>query len=62
MQYDCDVVGEIDFGEGPVRIRCTQIGSHETHICNVRIPPREISPEHPSISHRRNVFEVNESD
>lgn len=34
---NCDVYSYVDFGEGLVRIRCTNTGSHRDHECRVRI-------------------------
>ena len=37
---NCDVWGTVDFGEGPVRIRCTMTdvtANHKDHVCVVVI-------------------------
>jgi hypothetical protein len=31
----CDIYADVDFGHGPVEIRCTVRGAHTVHICNV---------------------------
>lgn len=49
---NCEVWGTVDFGHGPVEIRCTEVGEHEYHRCSVWID----SPvPQDSVSH--NVFE-----
>lgn len=41
--YKCDYVGTVDFGDGPVQVRCTETGPHDEHKCEVilgaTIPP-----------------------
>lgn len=39
---NCDVWEEVDFGEGPVRVRCTRVGDHNTHSCLVLLSVGEI--------------------
>lgn len=34
---NCIVVATVDFGKGPVEVRCTQVDEHETHKCEVVI-------------------------
>lgn len=34
-ESNCNVWMRIDFGHGPVEVRCTQIGEHEEHGCAV---------------------------
>jgi hypothetical protein len=34
---NCEVYAKVDFGHGSVEIRCTQVGDHETHKCEVII-------------------------
>lgn len=39
---NCDVWGVVDFGEGPVRVRCTMTDvttDHKDHVCVVVIKP-----------------------
>jgi hypothetical protein len=38
--YNCDHWGEVDFGEGPVKVRCTNVGGHDKHVCFVMIIPK----------------------
>lgn len=58
----CGVWADVDFGHGPVEIRCTKIGEHEHHACNVMMQ----DPHRAPVSHaqarredhlRKNVFE-----
>lgn len=39
--YNCHVWGEVDFGEGPVKVRCTRVGEHDGHVCwvAINVPP-----------------------
>jgi hypothetical protein len=32
---NCDAWAVVDFGHGPVEVRCTGIGEHEEHLCQV---------------------------
>lgn len=32
---NCDVWAEVDFGRGPVDVRCTDTGDHDAHVCIV---------------------------
>lgn len=32
---NCNTVGTVDFGEGPVKLRCTQTGNHKQCKCEV---------------------------
>ena len=34
-ETNCDVWLRVDFGHGPVEVRCTQTGEHTTHGCSV---------------------------
>lgn len=34
---NCSVWGFVDFGQGPVEIRCTQTGEHENHKCEIEM-------------------------
>ena len=36
---NCDHFGVVDFGEGPTRVMCTQVGEHDQHICEVILGP-----------------------
>lgn len=56
MLTNCDIWSIVDFGNGPVEIRCTEVGEHSDHRCEIRI---EVD-EDPQISEtsldRRNIF------
>jgi hypothetical protein len=47
----CDVWGMVDFGHGTAEVRCTQIGPHDQHKCEVILSGNPQRVEH------RNVFE-----
>ena len=32
---ECDFYADVDFGHGPVELRCTMKGSHMIHMCHV---------------------------
>lgn len=32
---ECDVYADVDFGRGPVEVRCTEKGQHMVHQCSV---------------------------
>lgn len=34
-ELNCDVWGLVDFGLGPVFVRCTRMGFHIEHMCKV---------------------------
>lgn len=34
---NCEVWGEVDFGEGKVRVRCTRTGDHTDHACHINL-------------------------
>lgn len=52
---NCDIWSEVDFGEGTVRVRCTEFGPHTKHVCHVDIQV-ETAPvvDHDSL---HNVFD-----
>ena len=52
---NCEIYGSVDFGEGPVRVRCTQRGSHIQHRCEVFINAEDTTII-PPVAHRQNVF------
>lgn len=60
---NCNVWGEVDFGEGFVRVRCTEVGLHDIHKCVVVLIPdahgiRSASEEElKEIGINHNVFE-----
>lgn len=33
----CDIYADVDFGNGPVKVRCTKTGPHDMHMCEVFI-------------------------
>src|SRR5690242_5769794 len=37
MTDNCSWRGTVDFGDGPVRVRCTQTGEHSVHLSQVLI-------------------------
>ena len=51
---NCDVWFSVDFGEGPVRVLCTEIGPHKDHKCEVI---RKADKEIEIGIERHNVFE-----
>jgi len=53
MLVDCDIWTVVDFGKGDVEIKCTQIGPHDQHICQVVI----IVDEETTEPTRQNIFE-----
>lgn len=34
-ELNCDYVGFVNFGEGPVKVRCTETGPHDEHKVEV---------------------------
>ena len=54
-QPNCDIWGIVDFGKGDVEVRCTQLGPHEDHICQVLLAVDEAEP--PIDVVHRNVFD-----
>lgn len=53
MDENCDYTKMVDFGKGPVEVRCTRTGAHENHVCQVLLNGAI------GIIHR-NVFEEND--
>lgn len=51
--YTCDVTAKVDFGKGPVEIRCTQIGEDHIHKCEVMF----VNVTHKSEPISHNIFE-----
>lgn len=37
IDQNCEVWGEVDFGAGPVAVRCTGVGEHDEHMCVVEL-------------------------
>lgn len=67
MPENCDIWADVDFGHGPVEVRCTQTGPHEDHSCNVVFLEEKVENLGDDIpvngfNHRRNVFEGNTDD
>ncbi len=58
----CDIYATVNFGRGPVEVRCTQTGEHEEHRCNVYIQRRDLDAVEHANDERtvqlRNVFNV----
>lgn len=55
---NCDVWGRVDFGQGMVWIRCTKIGEHTDHACEVGIEaPPVMTAEQDTPAGHSNVFE-----
>ena len=59
---NCDIWADVDFGHGPVEIRCTRTGDHETHSCYVMIKSELAPVEDSPVLHGdslpiHNVFE-----
>lgn len=40
-ETNCNVWMRVDFGHGPVEVRCTQVDEHEEHACSVMFMPNE---------------------
>jgi len=34
---NCDLWAEVDFGRGPVEVRCTLTSEHDKHVCIVEM-------------------------
>lgn len=55
MTDNCDVFADVDFGHGSVEVRCTQVGKHENHKCEVILRtekiPGEVGYKKPSSAH-----------
>lgn len=63
MLPKCDIWGEVDFGRGPVDVRCTELGNHTTHICTIVLNPRVIHVDQAEIISQdeiHNVFKEND--
>lgn len=58
-QLDCDIYADVDFGRGPVEVRCTMTGEHEVHACMIQFAPQYSETPEPK-PETRNVFEENE--
>ena len=45
MQNNCEIWAIVDFGIGPVKVRCTETGEHNQHKCVINITPEDDSNE-----------------
>lgn len=56
---DCQVWATVDFGQGPVGVRCTVLGLHKRHRCEVDIGEGlgQAFLEMKESASRRNVFD-----
>ncbi len=57
---NCPVYAVVDFGEGPVRIRCTREFEHDEHRCEVIMTGVLIGntgPDVHEVQHIKNVFD-----
>lgn len=57
MLVNCDIWTEVDFGAGPVLIRCTEVGEHVNHRCEVFITVQEANEPVEDQLTRHNVFD-----
>lgn len=56
---DCDIWSVVDFGKGPVEVRCTEVGEHDQHRCEVFIyadSEEDLTPNEIDVTHR-NIFD-----
>lgn len=52
---NCEIYADVDFGRGPVEVRCTMTGQHTQHRCSVDI---YIDVDEPVIEHKKeSVFD-----
>lgn len=46
-EENCDYIGVVNFGEGPVRVKCTEQGPHDQHkvevILGATVPPERVN-------------------
>lgn len=56
--HNCDIWDTVDFGRGPVEVRCTKTGEHDNHKCEVYLNISEATVITP-IEHQ-NIFEKKE--
>ncbi len=59
MGKNCDVYATVNFGKGPVEIRCTETGEHLFHHCEVQWQLDEPASLRRQVQHQ-NVFEKKE--
>lgn len=55
----CDIWTIVDFGKGPVEVRCTETGDHTDHICEIFIDVGLVFDNEPitTDAEHRNIFE-----
>lgn len=41
VNENCDIFGDVDFGHGPVEVRCTRTGKHNDHKCEINLIPEK---------------------
>lgn len=60
---NCDIWGSVDFGRGPVDVRCTREGPHSRHVCSVIIEVTENVPVDELIKdfEHKNIFDSDEA-
>lgn len=51
---NCNIIGTIDFGKGPVDVRCSKVGPHERHKFDD--PEEDLTP----VVKHKNVFDKEE--
>lgn len=56
MLVNCHIWTVVDFGNGPVEIRCTEVGEHDQHRCEVFIDVDDVGPQEQD-PNRRNIFD-----
>lgn len=57
---NCGIFGEVNFGEGPVRVYCTKQGNHDIHVCQVLLAPdATMEKAKEEFAVHKNVFEEN---
>jgi hypothetical protein len=49
MSFECDFWADVNFGRGPVEVRCTLRGDHITHICTVVLAKTDSNPSQQNI-------------
>lgn len=57
QELNCNIWADVDFGRGPVEVRCTRTDKHERHICTVTLEVDKTNhPSDPSfIPHQRDI-------
>jgi hypothetical protein len=60
QMLNCDVWSEVDFGKGPVEVRCTMLGKHNNHGCQIAFTNLKVIKEDDEPiqeSRHSNIFE-----